>query len=232
MSVAQEMSTLAKIRTRGYWRVVVRPAFFDAKHVADYSSLFPIVERNSVRLRGWDYPHIDPRRRPEMGTDWVGQDCDWQDEIEVWRLYQSGQFVHYFALAGDWRDRSDLWPTEPGWIWGKHIYYVDTIYSFLEIFEFAARLAQTPAGAPRIHVEIDLNHLKGRRLATEDVNVMLHGDYRTEMPNWKHQRVEAQTELIARPRELAASTARELFARFGLDVSLETISRIQERVGR
>ena len=32
--------------------------------------------------------------------------------------------------------------------------------------------------------------------------------------------------------ELAANAARELFARFGLDVSLETLSRIQETVGR
>ncbi len=167
-----------------------------------------------------------------MGTDWVGQQCDWQHEIEVWRLYQSGQFVHYFALAGDWRDHSDFWPAEPGWTWGKHIYYVNTIYSFLEIFEFAARLAQSPAGAPTMHAEIDLSHLKGRRLVTEDIHVMLHGDYRTEMPNWKHRWEGAQTELIARPRELAASAARELFARFNLDVAVSTISKIQERIGR
>ena len=140
MSIAQEQSTLAKIRTRGYWRVVVRPTPFEKTHIADYGQLFPIVQRNSVRLRGWDYPHIDSGVA-ETGSDWVGQECDWQHEIEVWRLYQSGQFVHYFALAGEWRDQSDFWPAETGWNWGKQLYYVDTIYSFLEVFEFATRLA-------------------------------------------------------------------------------------------
>ena len=232
MSVAQERTTLAKLRTRGYWHVVIRPASFEEKHIPDYADLFPIVEKNSVRLRGWDYPHVDTRRPPDRGADWVGQDCDWQDEIEIWRLYQSGQFVHDFALAGEWRDQSDLWPAEGGWRPGSHLYDVSTIYSFLEIFEFAARLAQSPAGSSLMHVGIDLRNLEGRRLTQDDHAVMLHGDYRTDMPEWKHRWEGTQTDLIARPRELAARAAQELFARFGLNVSIESVSRIQERIGR
>ena len=64
MSVAQELTVLDKIRTRGYWRVLIRPTQFDENHIADYSDLFPIVEKNSVQLRGWDYPHIDHRSQP------------------------------------------------------------------------------------------------------------------------------------------------------------------------
>jgi hypothetical protein len=79
-------------------------------------------------------------------------------------LYQSGQFVHDFALAGDWRDQSKFWPPEPGWSPGTHLYYVSTIYSFLEIFEFAARLAQSPAGSSVTHVEIDLRNREGWRI--------------------------------------------------------------------
>jgi hypothetical protein len=52
------------------------------------------------------------------------------------------------------------------------------------------------------------------------------------MPECKHRWDGPQTELIARPRELAAGAARELFARFGLDVSLETLKKIQGRIGR
>src|SRR5207302_263360 len=123
---AQEQTTLAKLRTRGYWHVVIRPTSFEERHISDSADLFPIVEKNSVQLRGWDYPHIDIRRPPDRGSDWVGQECDWEHEIEVWRLYQSGQFVHDFALAGDWRDQSDFWPAEPGWSPGAHLYYVST----------------------------------------------------------------------------------------------------------
>jgi hypothetical protein len=232
MSVTREQTTLAKIRTRGYWRVVIRPTSFDAKHIPDYADLFPIVEKNSVRLRGWDYPHVDSGRPPDRGADWVGQECDWQHFIEVWRLYQSGQFVHYFALAGEWRDHSESWSADRGWSPGRHIYFANTIYSLMEIFEFAARPSQSPAGSSLMHVEIDLRNLKGRHLIEDLPVVTLHRDYRTEMPEWKYPWDGPQTELIARPRELAAGAAQELFERFGLNNSLETVKKIQERIGR
>jgi hypothetical protein len=83
-----------------------------------------------------------------------------------------------------------------------------------------------------MHVGIDLRNIKGRQLV-EDYHVfMLDGDYRTDMPEWKHRWEGTQTDLIARPRELAARAAQELFARFGLNVSIESVSRIQERIGR
>ena len=87
MSVAQAQTVLEKIRTRGYWRVVIRPGAFEEKRIPNYSDLFQIVEKNSVRLRGWDYPHVDYHRQPQCGTDWVGQEYDCQDEIEVWRAF-------------------------------------------------------------------------------------------------------------------------------------------------
>ena len=72
MSVTQAQTILSKIRERGYWRVVIRPTSFEEKHIPEYSELFRIVERNAVRLAGWDYPHIDYKSQPERGNDWVG----------------------------------------------------------------------------------------------------------------------------------------------------------------
>jgi len=155
-----------------------------------------------------------------------------EDEIEVWRIYQSGLFVHYFAIAGDWRDRSRFWPAEDGWSWGKEIDYLQTIYSFLEIFEFGARLALSPAGAGHMHVEIDKEHLAGRRLATTDGMIAMFGDYRIEMPKWNYRWEGSQTELIARPRELAALAAQGFFSQFGLNVSLEMLTRLQQKIDR
>jgi hypothetical protein len=83
-----------------------------------------------------------------------------------------------------------------------------------------------------MHVGVDLKNLNGRRLIEDTHVVGLHGDYRADMAEWKHRWEGPQTDLIARPRELAACAARELFARFGLNVSLESVSRIQERIGR
>jgi hypothetical protein len=232
MSVAQEQTVLEKLRTRGYLRVVIRPTSFEENRIPNYSDLFPIVEKNSVRLRGWDYPHIDYKSQPMTGADWVGQEFEREDEIEVWRFYMSGQFAHLFALAGEWRDHSTHWPAEPGWKPGRYLYYIPTVYSFVEIFEFAARLALSSAGAPSMHVEIDLKGLQERQVVSTDVMVPISGIYVTQMPNWNYCWEGSQTELIARPRELAAVATRELFARFNFDLSLEVLARVQARIGR
>ena len=232
MSVTQEQTILSKIRERGYWRVVIRPTSFEEKHIPEYSELFRIVERNSVRLRGWDYPHIDHKSEPGRGHDWVGQEFQWEHELEVWRLYQSGQFVHYFAMAGDWRNESSLWPPEQDWAWGRHMYYISTVYSFLEIYEFAARLALSPAGGVMMHVEIELGNLEGRRLIPETIHYLFGREYRITLPTWKHVWEEAQTELIAKPRELAALATRDLFARFGFDLGLDILKKLQGGIGR
>jgi hypothetical protein len=232
MSIALEQAILDKIRTRGYWRVVIRPTTFEEKHIPNYSDLFSIVEKNSVRLRGWDYPHVDRRSEPLRGADWVGQESDWDYFIEVWRLYRSGQFIHFFAIAGDWRDQSRNWPADDGWMPGEHLDYIDAIFEFLEIFEFAARLALSPAGAAFLRVDIQLHGLQGRRLVETHNAFRFSQDYRIQMPEWNHRWEGSQTDLIARPRDFAAEAARELFARFGLDISLDSLAGIQARIGR
>ena len=68
MSTVQETTVLNKIRSRGYWRVVIRPTTFQEHRVPRYADLFPIIEKNSVQLRGWDYPHIDRSQPPQPAT--------------------------------------------------------------------------------------------------------------------------------------------------------------------
>ena len=232
MSVTQEQTILSKIRERGYWRVVIRPTAFEEKHIPEFSELFRIVERNSVRCAGWDYPHIDYKSEPKEGTTGWGKSSSGKT---IWRsggLYQSGQFVHYFAMAEDWRDESSLRPPDQGWAWGRHMYYISTVYSFLEIYEFAARLALSPAGGVMMHVEIELGNLKGRRLIPETIHYQLGREYRITLPTWEHVWEGAQTELIANPRELAALATRDFFTRFGLDLGFDILKKLQGGIGR
>jgi hypothetical protein len=231
MSVAQAQTILDKVRTRGYWRVVIRPSTFGKNHIPNYAGLLPIVEKNAVRLRGWGYPHVDHRDPPLRGADWVGQETEWDYFLEVWRLYQSGQFVHTFAITGDWRDQSSNWPADRGWAAGHYLYYLDTLFEFVEIFEFASRLALSPAGAAAMHVEIHLRGLQGRRLVSTDIMVPLSGSYMTQMPEWDFRWNGSQAELIAKPRELAATAAQGFLARFGLELSPEALARVQARIG-
>jgi hypothetical protein len=232
MSSVKQQTVLDRIRTRGYWRVVIRPTSFDEHHVPTGTDLFPIVEKNSVRLRGWDYPHVDRRSDPLRGPNWVGQECDWDDELEVWRFYRSGQFLHFFAVGGDWRDRSRVWPPEAEWEPGKYMYYLQSLYSFVEIFEFASRLAYSPAGAAFMHVRIEIKGLKGRHIVEPDNAFRFSRDYITDSPEWNYGWRGSQTDLIAQPRELAAVAAQDLFACFGLNLSPTVAKSVQARIGR
>jgi len=232
MSVAQEQTVLDKIRTRGYWRVVIRPAKFDQNHIGSCPDLFPIVEKNSVRFRSWDYPHVDPQSPPLKGTDWVGQETNWEPYVEAWRLFLSGQFVHLFAVTEDWRDQSGLWPADDNWAPGRYLHAMDSVYELTEIFEFAARLALTPAGARLMSVEIALRNLTGRRLMVGDRQIPIAATHHGATKDWSHVWQGSQTDLIARPRELAALAAQELFACFGEKMSLEILRLAQERIIR
>ena len=100
----------------------------------------------------------------------------------------------------------------------------------MEIFEFSARLALSSAGASPMHVEIDLEHLENRQIVTTSRDIFLRGEYRTQMPRWNHRWEGSQTDLIARPRELAALAAQDFIARFGLNVTLASLIELQKRI--
>jgi hypothetical protein len=83
-----------------------------------------------------------------------------------------------------------------------------------------------------MRVEIELHGLQGRRLASTNIMVPLSGSYVTQLADWNYRWEGIQTDPIARPRELAAEAARNLFARFGLALSLDILARVQTRIGR
>ena len=156
---------LDKIRSRGYWQVVIRPHEFDEQRIADIFALYPILERCSVQLRGWNYPHLHRSVQFHIDTDWIGQEFQWEHYLELWRFYQSGQFIHIAGIRSDWRDQSDIWPPATnGWLPGSVLGIGDTVFGFTEIFEFAARLAFTDASDDFMHISVTLKGLKDRRL--------------------------------------------------------------------
>ena len=62
---------LEKIRSRGYWRVVIHPASFVEKQVANISDLYPLLQKIAVELRGWDYPHLDVHTPLHIDKAWI-----------------------------------------------------------------------------------------------------------------------------------------------------------------
>jgi hypothetical protein len=192
------------------------------------TAIYSRSSRNSVRFRGWGYPYVNHRTGPERGSDWAGQEYDGDDSIESWRFHTNGLFAHLFAM----RDPSQNWRVDSNGPTDRYLDFLDGIYSFLEIFEFAARLAQSQAGGNSMKVEIAIKNIQGRRLFPDFRIIRDRDNYSADCPEWADRWEISQTELIARPRELAAEAARDFFARFGMSVSLDVLKRHQEKIAR
>jgi len=225
------MTPLAKkIRTRGFWQVLIRPAEYKQDRVK-YTLLQPLIQKTSIQLRGWDFPHIDTINQFHKDIKWIGQECDWGHFLETWRFYQSGQFAHLGGIWQDWRDQSDLWPANKDWKSGALLDVANTVFHFSEIFEFAARLALTEAGDDLIHIEIKLSGLKDRSLWNDDPQRMpLSRHYKATIDEFPCTCDVSRTELIANPNNLALHHIQQLFARFNWEPSLEHLKAFQPKV--
>lgn len=227
-------SLLDKIKSRGYWRVVIRPQTFAEKRIAEITELYPIIQNTSVTIRGWDFPHLDTHSQTHIDIDWIGQESEWEIFLEIWRFYQSGQFIDVAGMHEDWYDqRRSIPPALENWRPGLILGIGNTLFRFTEIFEFAARLAMTQAGDDSMHIEVTVNNLAGRKLWVDSPNrtPMFH-DYSASIGELPYRIELPRTELIAAPRELALKPAIELFRRFGWNPSQDILRDQQKKLRR
>lgn len=235
---------LDRIRGRGYWHVVIRPAQYDANRIPNILSLFPLIEQNRVRMTGWDYPHVDSRQGPEIQTNWSGQETQWQHYLSIWRLYQSGQFVHIFGIGDDWRDISEVWPlsmglpTRPspspppdGWDNYTFLGTASTVFQYTEILEFAARLALTQAGDDPMYIGITLHGLRNRVLYVDDPRKLRFNSLRkATISEYPYSLEIGRAELTTRAKEIALEASQNLFRYFQWDVSIDLLRGIQQEI--
>lgn len=225
------MTLLEKIKSRGYWQTVIRPGRFVEKRIKDISTLFPIIQKTSVELRGWDFPHIDTHIRPKVDVDWVGQESEWEQFLEMWRFYQSGQFVDFAGIPEDWREQSTWLHEDPNWKTGEFLGIGDVLFRFTEIFEFAARLSLTEAGDEIMFIEITVSGLAGRKLSLDLNNRSpMFRRYEASLQQLPFTIELNRDELVARSRELAIKPAIELFARFGWTANEDALRDIQKEL--
>ena len=227
-----------KIRSHGYWKAVVHPACFDSARVPGKSDLLPILDRSKVRLWGWSFPFLDDYTEEIEGPDWIGREVSFDPLIELWRFYQSGQFVHYSGMTTDWSKHFGTfsgWPSQ--WdsdVPGSPNVLLDikeVMIRFAEAFEFAARLSSTQAGDDRMHLEVEVVGIEKHLLRVSPSNQV---DRFREMLNPAHK-VPFEfdlpmIELKSSTRELALKPAAELFSRFGWNPSIAVLRDIQTEV--
>ncbi len=232
--------TLDKIRSRGYWRINFEP-LSDALRFKTLVECREAVEKNSVSLRGWDYPHIPRYKNASQGVD-VGKNyyegwTDWNGLIELWRMYQSSQFINFFAVHEDWleddelekrelvRFRSPVRPMEVLNLLGG------VTYQLTEVFQFLSRLTASGTYEEGARVSISLHNAKGRKLWLSDPTRLLFDDYTSKLNDIEFSRIFARDELLRTPNDCALETILYVVTRFGWDrPSVEVIKQDQENL--
>src|SRR6266567_3209894 len=220
-----------EIRSRGYWRVNIRPSVFIAERAA-LRDLEAIARDAVVQLRGWDYPHF-PRDGVTRGNDFIeaATEAAFISHLEVWRLYQSGQFIHVFSMREDWVEGTPL-PGLGNVKPGELLSLESTLYTITEIFLFAARLAQRMALGPEIVVEYALHGLASRKLETfnpERDSLFLLGHGPANTPSFERTVTEKAERISSRAPEIALEQTLKLYERFGFDPPKESVQEDQRR---
>lgn len=189
--------------------------------------LEPILRRCVVQLRGWDFPHFGDRDPIVWRMKSIAGKTEWQYYREVWRFYRSGQFSYLGGIHEDWIDQVEF----PRWgppanlrERGSLLGVGDTLFRMTEIFEFASRLAVTPAGGDAIHIKVEVHNLKDRMLWVDNPNRFpMERDYRADVETYVSEDQFAAAQLAAEARTLAAQWALELFRRFGFSPPLSML---------
>jgi hypothetical protein len=213
---------LDKIRSRGYWDVEIRPLSFDAGRLS-YEDLEDVIEGATVRMRGWPVPFIDQREPWLRGDDWVGQNIDalMVSHLETWRLFTSGQFVHFRAITADWGESDVIAPERPG---ERIIPVWEILFYLTEVVELAARLTLKTKRPRSVLVRVTLSGMADRGLVVGQRNRPEFFHPYVQQQDLLHAEVEVPADdLIAEPRDVALGLAHHLLLRFGWKPAIEQL---------
>jgi hypothetical protein len=224
-----------KIKSRGYWRINFQPTVYTQK-ISSLGKCRSIVEKNAVNLRGWDYPHIPLKESEntgvEPGKNFIQGWIDFGRFKEFWRMYQSGQFIHYRALLEDWLEEDEWTPSLAATIkpFTKIGVVSSIVYQITEIFEFLARLTRDGIYDEGASVAIGLYNTEGRELRMDVPGRMpLYLCYKTPLKEIEFAERFSKDRILTHSRELALDVIVFIFERFNwFNLPRDAIRKDQE----
>jgi hypothetical protein len=175
----QEKQLSDLIKSRGYWEIEIVPYVYKPDRI-EFNEILPLVEKSQVHKWGRYYPRIAHK------GDWIGEsfnDNNYYESLvddggqhkEMWRMYQSGQFIHYLALREDWGyPNASAEMTENS---RKLQEIVLTLFTVTEIFLFVSRLASNNLFEDSINIIIKLHDAYDRALFFSNLERELHRNY-------------------------------------------------------
>ena len=205
------------IKSKGYWEVEITPYSYDANKI-QINEILHLVEKCQVRKWGRRYPRIS-RNADMTGISFTNNNYfqsltdDGMQHKEIWRMYQSGQFVHYLALREDW-GLEDPYGVAAGSS-RKVQNIIMTLYTVTEIFLFASRLASNNVFGDSMYLILKLHNAYDRVLIFSDIERELDHDYICKMddPIIVEKKI-ATSEILSQSERMAMNAVIDIFRRF------------------
>jgi hypothetical protein len=85
---------VAEIKSLGFWRIEFHSTIYQDKRLNSRATMQDLLSRATVSLRGWPYPYYQAPETNYNGK-WLEGSVNWPSYREYWRLYESGQWIHY-----------------------------------------------------------------------------------------------------------------------------------------
>jgi hypothetical protein len=230
------MSTqlLDKIKSRGYWHVLIRPTRFSEERIRALHDCQQLVEQYRVRHYGRYFPYLDFQAlRREL--DHIEHGVTLGFINEVWRFYQSGQFVFFSGLEEDWLKESPRLParSSPSREPGSVLDILGILYRLSEVYEFATRLAQQGIFGDSLLLKVSMVGMSDRLLGSWDARQFiawgLERDYKCHTSELPREKSFPVRDFIARSQEYSFEHFSWVMDRFGFVPSEAIFKCEQER---
>ncbi len=203
-------SKIENFDTRGKILIFIKPSEFEERFT-DQVSAGKAVEESLVRLRGWDFPHMDSHGNLTNFSDGK-QSVTISERVqhqEAWRINKSGLFSWTMVLLEDLRLDRDQY--------GKVLSFVGVIYLITEIMLFTKRLYGEKLGVENLFFQIVLTDCDNRTLFSNDTWTLESGRYRCLEPKISIKRNIQTAELSASFKDVAKMFIKEIFMMFNWD---------------
>lgn len=162
-----------RIKSTSHCRFTLRPIELNKNRIQNYSELEAIINKSIVRYRGWDFPHINQEIFLRENEN-IGSYDNWKRQ-ELWKFYQSGQFIYLFQFHEDFFNK-EIKSNAYGWIKKYDQNFIEKgffdfecfINMITEIVEFSNRIFRNNQFLIPLEISISLNNINDRIFTSID----------------------------------------------------------------
>lgn len=197
------------VQSGGRWDVVAMPSSYAKERVPDIGTLAASLGESQVSLRGWNFPHIDPRNArnfPQGRQSFTAWNEGEMRCYEALRAYTSGLFI----WTGTYWDDAPVFGG-PG---ARIMSWVSLIYQITEYFLFFSRYYARIAENATLTIRIRLTDTNGRVLASTGDAGPLFDSYVCSEDEIEVSGEYSVSQLRASPEDVARPVIKRVFEIF------------------